>query len=177
MTPPATQMRGEEGECQILHELECLLLTGPAITRIFYGLYPSSLKSLLGINLCLRKSRVARVSVKCGPDGGGWRMADGGWRMADGGWRMADGGWRMADGGWRMADGGWRMADGGWRMVACVAGGMRERASGGRAAIFLSSEAREEFASGEAASEFPACHISYGFCLPPTFIAFNESIK
>ena len=42
------------------------------------------------------------VSVKCGPDGGGWRMADGGWRMADGGWRMADGGWRMADGGWRI---------------------------------------------------------------------------
>ena len=38
-------------------------------------------------------------------------------------------------------------------------------------------EAREEFASGEAASEFPACHISYGFCLPPTFIAFDESIK
>ena len=38
-----------------------------------------------------------RVSVKCGPGGGGWRMADGGWRMADGGWRMADGGWRMAD--------------------------------------------------------------------------------
>ena len=61
--------------------------------------------------------------------------------------------------------------------LACVAGGMRERASGGRAAIFLSGEAREEFASGEAASEFPACHISYGFCLPPTFIAFDESIK
>ena len=38
-----------------------------------------------------------RVSVMCGPDGGGWRMADGGWRMADGGWRMANGGWRMAD--------------------------------------------------------------------------------
>ena len=54
---------------------------------------------------------------------------------------------------------------------------MRERASGGRAAIFLSGEAREEFASGEAASEFPAFHISYGFCLPPTFIAFDESIK
>ena len=34
-----------------------------------------------------------------------------------------------------------------------------------------------EFASGEAASEFPACHISYGFFLPPTFIAFDESIK
>ena len=61
--------------------------------------------------------------------------------------------------------------------LACVAGGMRERASGGRAAIFLSGEAREEFASGEAASEFPACHIPYGFCLPPTFIAFDESIK
>ena len=45
---------------------------------------------------------------------------------------------------------------------------MRERASGGRAAIFLSGEAREEF---------PACHISYGFCLPLTFIAFDESIK
>ena len=62
-------------------------------------------------------------------------------------------------------------------MVACIAGGMRERASGGRAAIFLAGEAREEFASGEAASEFPACHISYGFCLLPTFIAFDESIK
>ena len=61
--------------------------------------------------------------------------------------------------------------------IACVAGGMRERATGGRAAIFLSGEAREEFASGEAASEFPACHISYGFCLLPTFIAFDESIK
>ena len=55
------------------------------------------------------------------------------------------------------------------KSLACVAGGMRERASGGGA--------REEFASGEAASEFPACHISYGFCLPPTFIAFDESIK
>ena len=54
---------------------------------------------------------------------------------------------------------------------------MRERASGGGAAIFLAGEGREEFASGEAASEFPACHISYGFCLPPTFIAFDESIK
>ena len=43
--------------------------------------------------------------------------------------------------------------------IACVAGGVRERAS------------------GEAASEIPACHISYGFCLPPTFIAFDESIK
>ena len=53
----------------------------------------------------------------------------------------------------------------------------REIGSGGTAAIFLSGEAREEFASGEAASEFPACHISYGFCLPPTFIAFDESIK
>ena len=42
----------------------------------------------------------------------------------------------------------------------------------GEAAIFL-----EEFSSGEAASKIPACHISYGFCLPPTFIAFDESIK
>ena len=42
----------------------------------------------------------AGVSVKCGPDGGGRRMADGGWRMADGGWRMADGGWRMEKCGW-----------------------------------------------------------------------------
>ena len=32
-------------------------------------------------------------------------------------------------------------------------------------------------ASGEAASEIPACHILYGFCLPPTFITFDESIK
>ena len=34
-------------------------------------------------------------------------------------------------------------------ILACVAGGMRERAGGGRAAIFLSGKAREEFASGE----------------------------
>ena len=51
----------------------------------------------------------------------------------------------------------------------------------GRAAAeppyFLADKAREEFASGEAASEIPACHILYGFCLPPTFIAFDESIK
>ena len=51
----------------------------------------------------------------------------------------------------------------------------------GRAAAerpyFFAGEALEEFASGEAASEFPACQISYGFCLPPTFIAFDESVK
>ena len=42
---------------------------------------------------------------------------------------------------------------------------MRERASGGRAAIFLSGEAREEFASGEAASEFNSTlhQSSHGF--------------
>ena len=34
-------------------------------------------------------------------------------------------------------------------IIACVAGGMRERARGGRAAIFLGGEAREEFVSGE----------------------------
>ena len=54
---------------------------------------------------------------------------------------------------------------------------MREGASGVGAIMFLAGEAREEFASGEAASEFLACHISYAFCLPPTFIAFDESIK
>ena len=26
---------------------------------------------------------INRVSVNCGPDGGGWRMADGGWKNAD----------------------------------------------------------------------------------------------
>ena len=41
----------------------------------------------------------------------------------------------------------------------------------------LAGKASEEFASGEAASKVPTCHISYGFCLPPTFIAFDESIK
>ena len=41
---------------------------------------------------------------------------------------------------------------------------MRERASGGRAAIFLSGEAREEFASGEAASDNSTLHqSSHGF--------------
>jgi len=52
--------------------------------------------------------------------------------------------------------------------VACVAGGIREGASG-RATII--------FRGGEAASEIPACHISYGFCLPPTFITFDDPIK
>ena len=44
--------------------------------------------------------------------------------------------------------------------VACVAGGMRERASGGGAAIFLAGKAREEFASGEAIFPFvnKRCH-------------------
>ena len=45
-------------------------------------------------------------------------------------------------------------------VLACVAGGTRERASG-----------------GGAPSEIPACHILYGFCLPPTFITFDESIN
>ena len=34
-----------------------------------------------------------------------------------------------------------------------------------------------EFASGEAANEIPACHIWYGFYLPPTFSTLDESIK
>ena len=33
------------------------------------------------------------------------------------------------------------------------------------------------FASGEAASEIPACLISYPFWMPPTFIAFDDEIK
>ena len=37
------------------------------------------------------------------------------------------------------------------RSVACVAGGMRERASGPQYSV--AGEAREDFASGEAASE------------------------
>ena len=57
-------------------------------------------------------------------------------------------------------------------VIACVAGGICERASGGGAAIFPREGIRER-----AASEIPACHISYGFCLPPTFITFDESIK
>ena len=31
-----------------------------------------------------------RVSVKCGPDGGGWRMADRKMRMIKCGWKNAD---------------------------------------------------------------------------------------
>ena len=54
---------------------------------------------------------------------------------------------------------------------------MREQASGTEAAIFFAGKAHKEFASGFAASEVPACHISYGVCFPPTFIAFDESIK
>ena len=61
--------------------------------------------------------------------------------------------------------------------VACIAGGMRERASGGGAANFpRGSKPASEFASGEAASEFPACHISYGFYLPPTFITCQSNL-
>ena len=59
-------------------------------------------------------------------------------------------------------------------MLACVAGGIRERES--RHITSRASPARD-FASDEAASEIPACHILHGFCLPPTFIAFDESIS
>ena len=41
----------------------------------------------------------------------------------------------------------------------------------------IAGEAREEFVSDKAVSEIPACHIWYGFCLPPTFSTFDESIK
>ena len=63
--------------------------------------------------------------------------------------------------------------------LACVAGGISERASARRRGRHITSRASpaRDFASGEAASEIPACHILYGFCLPPTFIAFDESIK
>ena len=62
-----------------------------------------------------------------------------------------------------------------YSIIACVAGRIRERASGGGAAIL--PKPATEFASGEAASEIFACHILYDFCLPPTFITFDESIK
>ena len=53
------------------------------------------------------------VSVKCGPDGGGWQ------RMADGGWRTADGVRRMADNKMRMAKCEWQNADDKMRMIKC----------------------------------------------------------
>ena len=57
--------------------------------------------------------------------------------------------------------------------VACVAGGMRERA---KAPYF--SKAREEFSSGEAASEIPACHISHVFaCRPLLSLLMNQLNK
>ena len=59
-------------------------------------------------------------------------------------------------------------------LLACVAGGIRERASARRRSRIKPAR---DFASGEAASEIPALHILYGFCLPPTFIAFDELIK
>ena len=49
----------------------------------------------------------------------------------------------------------------------------------GRAAAeppYLQVKPARDFVSGKAASEIPACHIFYGFCLPPTFIVFDESI-
>jgi len=55
----------------------------------------------------------------------------------------------------------------------------RDSAAGERAAeppYSLAKPARE-FTSDEAASDFPACHISYGFCLPSTFITFDFSIR
>ena len=44
------------------------------------------------------------VSVKCGPDGGGWRMADGGWRIEKCGWKNADDKMRMKHCQWHYAD-------------------------------------------------------------------------
>ena len=42
-----------------------------------------------------------RVSVKCGPDGGGWRMADRKMRMIKCGWKIADDKMRMEKCGWK----------------------------------------------------------------------------
>jgi len=60
-------------------------------------------------------------------------------------------------------------------VLACVAGGTSERVSFGGGAAILFPRGREEIklASGEAASEIPTCLISYGFCLPPTFITID----
>ena len=44
------------------------------------------------------------VSVKCGPDDGGWRMADRKMRMIKCGWKIADDKMRMIKCGWKNAD-------------------------------------------------------------------------
>ena len=49
------------------------------------------------------------VSVKCGPDGGGWFMADRKMRMIKCGWKNADGKLRMIKCGWKNADDKMRM--------------------------------------------------------------------
>ena len=54
------------------------------------------------------------------------------------------------------------------RILACVANGIRERVSERRSRHIPSRSPQGNLRSGEAASELPACHISYGFCLPPT---------
>ena len=41
------------------------------------------------------------VSVKCGPDGGGWRMADRKMRMIKCGWEITDDKMRMEKCGWK----------------------------------------------------------------------------
>ena len=45
-----------------------------------------------------------RVSVKCGPDGGGWRMADDKMRMIKCGWKNADDKMRLIKCGSKNAD-------------------------------------------------------------------------
>jgi len=57
--------------------------------------------------------------------------------------------------------------------VACVAGGIRERESERES----ERQSRHHIPSwAKPAREFPACHILYGFCLPPTFITFDNPI-
>ena len=58
-----------------------------------------------------------RVSVKCGPDGSGWRMADGVWKNAYGKMRMEKCVWKNADGKMRMEKCGWKNADDKMRMI------------------------------------------------------------
>ena len=55
------------------------------------------------------------------------------------------------------------------RFVACVAGRIRERASGGGAAITSRASARE-------GTRERRSHILYDFCLPPTIITLDEQL-
>ena len=53
------------------------------------------------------------------------------------------------------------------RSIACVAGGMRERASGGGAVIFLAGKAREELRAAKPRVKFPPATFRMVFACPP----------